>query len=582
MSSSAITADLLLEIKGFVEGIKTAQDKANEFSKNARKGGDDAKKGFLSMAAAVAAGTAALGILQKALAGIKDLLLAMPNGIKGAFDVGGQFSDIAAQVGSTAGQVRILSAAFENNGMGRAEIAKTINKMSKSMNDATKGLASATIAFGELGIDPEEIIKKDPVSAFKEIMEAMGGIENESKRVAVAMDIFGRSGGKLGVLLKDKKAMANAEALIGGQAEILDEHAEQFDRASDVLNQTGTKFQGFFMGIGAQIIEQILPAIEWFNQLDLTSIGNRFGDALARGLDVAIGIVQVLSTLDLGQLAYLFGEILKYGVLEAMNALHALGMAAMSATTRFFVEGLKVGLRALGQLGETSFWKGMLQNFIGIARIFSGFLMKAVGNMIVALKNGTGKIGEKLFAGVGEMMQDAGTFTQEEGKDNLDEARVTMSPVANVMEEQLKGIGSRIGDAFKETYAGTEKLFDTGDQRAQVNAFGEAIAEATQGVRKARLARAAAAGAGEEDGGGEAAAGGNLATINGRLSGAINTIVGRSANAVIAAEAAKTSVNTERTAKAAEQIAKNTTPRPGATPTPYTGDAPTVDAGRFA
>jgi len=575
--ASEINAELLLEIKGFLDGIKKSQDAASKFSDKGKKGAG----GWSGMLGKVGSGIVAVGkvaaVAGAAVIGVGTAIAgALAVGIKSALDMGGKFSDLAAQMGTTAGEARVLAAAFENNGMTAEHVANTVNKMSKTLNDAESGLGSAQRAFNDLGLDSSELIKDDPTAAFQKIMTALGGVKNESERVGMAMNIFGRSGGKLGVLLKDAKAMENARALIGGQAAILDEHAAEFDRASDVLNQMGTKMQGFFVGVGAKIIDAIMPAIEWLNQLDLTAIGERFGAALMDALNVAKAIFQVFSSMSLAEVATLFGTLLKLGISESINFLMSVTAAAFSALIAYFIEGIKNSIALFSILATADFWSGMLSALMGIAQAFAGFLLTRISQIITAIKSATGKLGEKIFGNSDEAIAEIGGVLTNSSKENFSEAGDSLAPAFEKVGERMKATGAAMGAAFSKTMANSVDFIDTSEEKAAIADVASQISSAAKQIAAANPTKAETGNAGS----GESAAPAALPALNSRLSGAINTISGRSANAIIASESAKTSANTERTAKATEEIAKNTA---GGTNTNQPVPKPTsAHSGRFA
>jgi hypothetical protein len=569
--ASEINAELMLEIKGFLEGIKKSQNAATKFSKK----GKDGASGWGSALKKVAGGLVAVGkaALKAAavVAGIGTAVAgAMAAGLKNALDMGGRFSDLAAQMGTTAGRARVLAAAFENNGMQADETAKTVNKMQKSFNDAANGLSTAKRAFGELGLDPEALMTSDPVDAFHTIIDALGGIESESKRTAVAMDIFGRSGGKLNVLLKDKDAMKNARNLIGGQADLLDEHAEKFDRASDVLNQVKTKVQGFFVGVGAKIIEQIMPAIEALNKLDLTGIGERFGAALSGALDIAIAIFKTFRSMSLAEVAKLFGVAIRLGISKAINFFWSGFQAVISAVITYFVEGFKNIIAFVGILATADFWKGMLNAFVGISKVFVGLLLQGAGKLVNMLRDAMGPLGDELIGDSGDALNEVGEGLVDESEDDFANAGKNLEPALDKVGERMRETGRAVAQGFQRGLANATDIIDTSGDEAVMADIAAQVANTAAAIKSDREKKKAETGAAEdEEGSGTTDSG--LPKLNSRLAGAINTIAGRSANAVIAAEASKTSANTERTAKAAEEIAKNTAnnggnPRPKPTP----------------
>lgn len=565
MASSAITAELMLEIKGFLDGVKKAQTGANKFAKDSTKstgGWSTALKGVGKALATVGAAAAAAAAVVVALGAA--IVAGLAAGLKSAFDLGGRFSDIGARMGVAAGQARILAAAFEANGMSAEDAATTIDKMQRAIYDASNGMGEAAGAFDSLGLNADELMEGDPTVAFQKVMTALQGVSNETERTALSMQIFGRAGGKLGVLMNDPKALENASALIGGQAAILDEHAGQFDRASDVLAQMGTKMQGFFLGVGARIIEQIMPAIEALNALDLTGIGLRFGDALSTALNYAVAIFKVFKSMSIDKLAQLFGAMLMVGFGEAINFLYRGAVAAFAGVVAYFVEAIKNVIAFLSILTTKSFWTGMLSALMGIAQLFGGFIAKAIGDLLTVIKRIPGA--SRVIGDADEFMKNMGEDLTAAGKENVAKGGADLKPAMDVMTGRMKEAASNIGTAVADTFKKTGGLIDTSESKATIAGVTSDIAATAAALKAGQkkdektpdappLAAAVA-----DDG---------LPKLNSRLAGAINTISGRSANAIIASEAAKTSVNTERTAKAAEEIAKNTANNgTGSTPTP--------------
>lgn len=580
MASSAITAELALEIKGFLEGVKKAQDSARNFSKTGSDGSSKWAKGLGGVGSALGSvGVVAL----KAAAGVAAVGAAaatgLAAGIKNAFDMGGNYAELAERMGTTAGQARILGAAFEGAGMGADDAATTIDKMQKGLVAAANGSGSAMEAFNSLGLDANSLVEGDPTAAFATITAALRGVSSETERTALSMEIFGKSGGKLAALIADEGAMDGAAKLVGGQAALLDENAAKFDRASDTLNQIGTKLQGFFVGVGSKIIDAIMPAIDALEALDLSGMGERFGAALATALNYAVAIFQALSNMGLEKIGSLLGAALRLGFGEAVNFLFKGGAAAFSAIIAYFIEGIKNTVAIFQILTTSSFWAGMLNTLLGIGKIFAGFLATRISQLITAIKEATGPLGKKIFGDSDKGLAEQGAELMAGGKENLAQAGTDLKPTFDKIGERVRATGAAMGDAFKNTFNNATDMIDTSDDKNAIASVASEIAQAADnlknGVKEAEPVAPATGGAE-----GAVAEGGLPAmAMNSRLSGAINTISGRSANAVIASEAAKTSANTERTAKAAEEIAKNTKPSTPKQPTPKPQGA---GSGRFA
>jgi len=244
---------------------------------------------------------------------------ALAFGLKDAIDLGGRMSDLAVQIGATAGQTAILAAAFEANGMAAERMAGNINKMQKTIFAATQ--SDKANVFEKLGLDARALIDMDPAQAFDEVLRGLSGISNVTERTGIAMEIFGRSGAEMLRLLSDPEAMNNARKQLGGMADLLDENATKFDRLSDIMGTFKSKIQGFFVGIGSEIIDQLLPVAEYLNSLDFSSIGQKIGKS----------IQIVFQAFKDGQFGELVGLSFKAGLEIAHNYIHGTLVPSMEA-----------------------------------------------------------------------------------------------------------------------------------------------------------------------------------------------------------------------------------------------------------
>lgn len=557
-----ISAELALEIKEFLSGIRKAQQSANSFAGKGKEGASGWSASLSKVAGGIATVAAAALKAAAVIAGIgATVATGLAVGLKKAFDLGGKLSDIATQVGSTAGRVQVLGAAFENNGLSIENMANSVNRMQRSIVEAAEKGGTAAEAFKAIGLDPEELLTGDPLDTFMKVAEAFKQIDNATEQTGRAMQIFGRSGAALRVLLKDDKALENASRLIGGQAAIFDEHAGNFDRAADVLAQTGTKFTGFFVGVGSQIIEQILPAIEFINDLDLTGIGKRFGESLSQALDVAVGIFNTFRNMNLREIAGLFGQALKLGIFEAVNILYK-GIAAIgSAFIAYQIGAAKAFLEIFQHLKTKAFWSGLLNALIGIGLLFGSVVAKQLANTVEALKNSLGVAGEALIGDLGDKLDATAQVSQQEGKNLMSEAGKDLAPTLDTLATQLREAGANVAQSFVGTYQDGHDILDTTEATNVLDQFARKIAQSTGAARNTRLAKAAENAQGTSEDGEGAAVNDGLPKINSRLAGAINTITGRSANAVIAAEAAQTNAHLSTANETLTTIAKNTAPQ---------------------
>ncbi|MEM7696925.1 MAG: hypothetical protein AAF236_00810, partial [Verrucomicrobiota bacterium] len=283
-----LTAELDLEIQKFRKSIAEAKKLTGRMKTDMTKVGNGlggALFGGLGNSLRAAFAQIQIGALRKIG---EDAFVELRDGLKMAFDLGGRMSDVAQQIGTSAGNAMVLEEAFRQAGIQPEKMATSINKMQRAIVEAAERGGTLAEPFEALNLSPEALMQGDPAETFDRISQAIAAIENPTERAARAMQIFGRSGGEMVALFDDTEAMSKARSQLGGQADIMTEAAATFDRASDILNGLFKKIQGFFVGGGLPIADQLLPVLEQLDALDLAPVGQKFGEALGR----AVGMVR--------------------------------------------------------------------------------------------------------------------------------------------------------------------------------------------------------------------------------------------------------------------------------------------------
>lgn len=198
-------------------------------------------------------------------------------------------------------------------------IAKSQIKLKKSMFDAQQGSESMATAFNTLGVSVTDsngqLRNQDEV--FADTIAALGQMENETERDALAMQIFGKSASQLNPLIEDNGETYKrvAEIFAKNGLELVDQEtidkANQFNDTIDEIKATGA---AALQSIGMQLAGYLQPALEkvagaiesifsWLSTLDpevLTVIGIIAG--------VVAGLAPVL--IIVGKLAFAIGSIM--------------------------------------------------------------------------------------------------------------------------------------------------------------------------------------------------------------------------------------------------------------------------------
>lgn len=272
-----IKAELGLDISAFQKGVKTANQSVADIGKGAGGGG------FLSN---IVTTWTDLGNIAQT---VTRLVTGAFKGMYGAMEEGGALVDLAEQTGVSIERLSVLKVAFEQAGLAAGDVQSVVNKMQKAVAEAGAGVGSAGVAFRAMGLSIKELGAMDAEAQLAAIGEAISKIDNPTKKAAVAMEIFGKSGGRL-LAMFAAGGLGGAEKVVGSQAELLARNAEIFDKTTDILGQAGVKLRGFFVGVADQVAPAAQGFVDAFEGLDLVSIGQDFGKLIVGAAEAVKGI----------------------------------------------------------------------------------------------------------------------------------------------------------------------------------------------------------------------------------------------------------------------------------------------------
>lgn len=224
-------------------------------------------------------------------------------------------------------------------------VAKSLVKLKNNMQSARDGSKGINAVFDTLGISVANAdgSLRDSNEVFYETIDALGQIENETERDAIAMDIFGKSAAELNPLIEEgsdafRKAAENAAIMT----------QEQLDAANafnDVIDTTKATVQSSLMALGGVLAEQLQPVIEtlagWITGLAETL--RNMNPTLLTVIAVVAGVVSAVAPLLIliGKVATGVGAIIQ--ILPALKT----GIAAVNAVLRANPIGIIITLVGL-------------------------------------------------------------------------------------------------------------------------------------------------------------------------------------------------------------------------------------------
>jgi len=191
-----------------------------------------------------------------AVAGLGAGLFAIANSTAKAGD---EFQKMSLRLGLSTDMLSGMKHAVELSGSSMESLEKGVRTLAKRMSDADEGLTEAERSFTALGIQIKNAdgSLKDLDTMMAEAAQGLAGMEDNTKRVALAQELFGRSGTALLPLFKQgaeglRKMTEEAKALgITFDKTGADQAAEFKDNM--------LRLQRVFTGIKTQIGRALIP-----------------------------------------------------------------------------------------------------------------------------------------------------------------------------------------------------------------------------------------------------------------------------------------------------------------------------------
>ena len=113
------------------------------------------------------------------------------------------FQDMSERVNIAASDLHAMSIAAEQTGSDFDAITTGLRRMPSFLDDASQGLSTATTAMDRLGLSSEALAGLSMEDQFYTMVDALGAVQDESTRAALAQDVFGRGSQALMPLMEE-------------------------------------------------------------------------------------------------------------------------------------------------------------------------------------------------------------------------------------------------------------------------------------------------------------------------------------------------------------------------------------------
>lgn len=190
---------------------------------------------------------------------------------------------LSKQTGISTDDLQLYAAAADLVDVSVETMAKSQQRLKKSMLSASEGGAIAD-RFEALGVAVTDANGglRDSNAVFMDVIKALGEMENETERDAVAMEIFGKSASELNPLIEDAGATYEEVAKMlseNGLAPLTPEELARANAFQDSLDKIkliftqlvqiiGTKVAGVLQPIIDKVVDKVTAFAEWLANVD--------------------------------------------------------------------------------------------------------------------------------------------------------------------------------------------------------------------------------------------------------------------------------------------------------------------------
>ena len=297
---------------------------------------------------------------------------------------------MARRTGLSVEALSELQYAAGQSGVEVSELENGFRRMQRTIYDAGRGLSTAKEAFADLGVGAAQMERLTPEQQFKLLAERISRIEDPTRKAAIAMTIFGRSGTQLlplmadgarGIELLQAEARSLGLTMATKDAEAAEIFGDTLDRLWNVVRMgafnIGATLAPTLQDLTVKLMRAAMAASDWIKRnrgfivsalkvaavVVAVGIGLTVLGSVISGIGTAFGVLATVAATVMAVLKTLATVIV---FLTSPVGFVIAGVAALGAVL-LHVTG--AGSKALAWLGErfTALKDDALASFGGIA-----------------------------------------------------------------------------------------------------------------------------------------------------------------------------------------------------------------------
>lgn len=282
------------------------------------------------------------------------LLTPLIGSTKAFSTMGDAIAKMSKRTGMSVGALSELSYAASQSGIEAEALENGVRKMQRSIYDAGRGLSTAVDALADLGLTYKDLKGLSPEEQFKLLAERLSRVQDPTKKAAIAMMLFGRSGTALLPMFEQGAAGINA---LQEEARRLGLTMNSDDaRAAEVFGDTLDRLWSVLKMTTFQIGAALAPALQQIANV-IIDVAVKINEWIQQNRDVIVTIAKVIAAVIAGGAALVVlgtvisGLGLALGKLGTVITTVGAMFKILGSAIAFLVSPIGLVITAIGALG---------------------------------------------------------------------------------------------------------------------------------------------------------------------------------------------------------------------------------------
>jgi hypothetical protein len=209
-----------------------------------------------------------------------------------------EMTNLATQSGITLVELMALEKAFTKAGASSEAVPATMQKLASALGELSDPASKASQAFAMIGLNADSFKGKTQYEAYKMVSSGIEGLTSSTDKLIAKRALLGR-----GAPIIAGSAIEKAEKAVSPSAQMMQDYAPMFAMFQAQIGKLAVSFTPFFVGMASSVIPQLMVAVEEIQKIDLTAVGQSFGDAIAQavvmikdGMEKAVEVFEKIKT----------------------------------------------------------------------------------------------------------------------------------------------------------------------------------------------------------------------------------------------------------------------------------------------